>query len=34
MRCGTPCRDLAMPGPRGPVTFRDLYLRQFVITPA
>ncbi|HTU72036.1 MAG TPA: aldehyde dehydrogenase family protein [Trebonia sp.] len=24
----------ALPGPRGPVTFRDLYLRQFVITPA
>jgi glutamate-5-semialdehyde dehydrogenase len=24
----------AVPGPRGPVTFRDLYLRQFVITPA
>ena len=23
----------AVPGPRGPVTFRDLYLRQFVITP-
>jgi glutamate-5-semialdehyde dehydrogenase len=22
-----------VPGPRGPVTFRDLYLRQFVITP-
>ena len=24
----------AVPGPRGPVTFRDLYLRQYVITPA
>jgi glutamate-5-semialdehyde dehydrogenase len=24
----------AVPGPRGPVTFRDLSLRQFVITPA
>jgi len=24
----------AVPGPRGPVTFRDLYLRQFTITPA
>jgi glutamate-5-semialdehyde dehydrogenase len=24
----------ALPGPRGPVTFRDLYLRQFVVTPA
>jgi glutamate-5-semialdehyde dehydrogenase len=24
----------ALPGPRGPVTFRDLYLRQFVISPA
>jgi glutamate-5-semialdehyde dehydrogenase len=24
----------AVPGPRGPVTFRDLFLRQFVITPA
>jgi glutamate-5-semialdehyde dehydrogenase len=23
----------AVPGPRGPVTFRDLYLRQYVITP-
>jgi glutamate-5-semialdehyde dehydrogenase len=23
-----------VPGPRGPVTFRDLYLRQFVVTPA
>jgi glutamate-5-semialdehyde dehydrogenase len=23
----------AVPGPRGPVTFRDLYLRQFVVTP-
>jgi glutamate-5-semialdehyde dehydrogenase len=23
-----------VPGPRGPVTFRDLYLRQFVIVPA
>ena len=23
----------ALPGPRGPVTFRDLYLRQFVVTP-
>lgn len=23
-----------LPGPRGPVTFRDLYLRQFVVTPA
>ncbi len=22
-----------VPGPRGPVTFRDLYLRQFVILP-
>jgi glutamate-5-semialdehyde dehydrogenase len=22
-----------LPGPRGPVTFRDLYLRQFVVTP-
>jgi glutamate-5-semialdehyde dehydrogenase len=21
------------PGPRGPVTFRDLYLRQYVVTP-
>jgi glutamate-5-semialdehyde dehydrogenase len=24
----------AVPGPRGPVTFRDLYLRQYVVTPA
>ncbi len=24
----------AVPGPRGPVTFRDLYLRQIVVTPA
>jgi glutamate-5-semialdehyde dehydrogenase len=24
----------ALPGPRGPVTFRDLCLRQFVVTPA
>jgi len=24
----------AVPGPRGPVTFRDLTLRQFVVTPA
>jgi glutamate-5-semialdehyde dehydrogenase len=24
----------AVPGPRGPVTFRDLRLRQFVVTPA
>jgi glutamate-5-semialdehyde dehydrogenase len=24
----------AVPGPRGPVTFRDLYLRQFEVTPA
>jgi glutamate-5-semialdehyde dehydrogenase len=23
----------AVPGPRGPVTFRDLYLRQFVVSP-
>jgi glutamate-5-semialdehyde dehydrogenase len=23
-----------VPGPRGPVTFRDLYLRQFMVTPA
>jgi glutamate-5-semialdehyde dehydrogenase len=23
-----------VPGPRGPVTFRDLWLRQFVVTPA
>jgi glutamate-5-semialdehyde dehydrogenase len=23
-----------VPGPRGPVTFRDLYLRQFIVTPA
>jgi glutamate-5-semialdehyde dehydrogenase len=23
-----------VPGPRGPVTFRDLYLRQYVVTPA
>jgi glutamate-5-semialdehyde dehydrogenase len=23
-----------VPGPRGPVTYRDLYLRQFVVTPA
>jgi len=23
-----------MPGPRGPVTFRDLYLRQYVVVPA
>jgi glutamate-5-semialdehyde dehydrogenase len=23
-----------VPGPRGPVTFRDLHLRQFVVTPA
>jgi glutamate-5-semialdehyde dehydrogenase len=23
----------AVPGPRGPVTFRDLFLRQFVVTP-
>jgi glutamate-5-semialdehyde dehydrogenase len=23
-----------MPGPRGPVTFRDLYLRQYVVLPA
>ena len=24
----------AVPGPRGPVTFRDLYLRQWVVAPA
>ena len=24
----------AVPGPRGPVTFRDLHLRQWVVTPA
>ena len=24
----------AVPGPRGPVTFRDLYLRQYVVLPA
>jgi glutamate-5-semialdehyde dehydrogenase len=24
----------AVPGPRGPVTFRDLYLRQLVVTPS
>ncbi len=24
----------AVPGPRGPVTFRDLYLRQYVVTPS
>jgi glutamate-5-semialdehyde dehydrogenase len=24
----------AVPGPRGPVTYRDLWLRQYVITPA
>ncbi len=24
----------AVPGPRGPVTFRDLHLRQYVVTPA
>ena len=24
----------AVPGPRGPVTFRDLYLRQLVVAPA
>jgi len=23
-----------VPGPRGPVTFRDLYLRQYVVLPA
>jgi glutamate-5-semialdehyde dehydrogenase len=23
-----------VPGPRGPVTFRDLYLRQYVVVPA
>jgi glutamate-5-semialdehyde dehydrogenase len=23
-----------VPGPRGPVTFRDLYVRQYVVTPA
>ena len=23
-----------VPGPRGPVTFRDLYLRQYVVSPA
>lgn len=23
-----------VPGPRGPVTFRDLYLRQLVVRPA
>ena len=23
-----------VPGPRGPVTFRDLYLRQYVVMPA
>ena len=23
-----------VPGPRGPVTFRDLYLRQYVVQPA
>jgi len=23
-----------VPGPRGPVTYRDLYLRQYVVTPA
>jgi glutamate-5-semialdehyde dehydrogenase len=22
-----------VPGPRGPVTFRDLYLRQYVVMP-
>jgi hypothetical protein len=22
-----------VPGPRGPATFRDLYLRQFVVVP-
>ena len=22
-----------VPGPRGPVTFRDLYLRQYVVLP-
>jgi glutamate-5-semialdehyde dehydrogenase len=22
-----------VPGPRGPVTFLDLYLRQYVVTP-
>jgi glutamate-5-semialdehyde dehydrogenase len=24
----------AVPGPRGPVTFRDLHLRQWLVTPA
>jgi glutamate-5-semialdehyde dehydrogenase len=23
-----------VPGPRGPVTFLDLHLRQYVVTPA
>jgi glutamate-5-semialdehyde dehydrogenase len=23
-----------MPGPRGPVTFADLYLRQYAVVPA
>jgi glutamate-5-semialdehyde dehydrogenase len=23
-----------VPGPRGPVTFQDLYLRQYVVVPA
>jgi glutamate-5-semialdehyde dehydrogenase len=23
-----------VPGPRGPVTFEDLYLRQYVVTPS
>jgi glutamate-5-semialdehyde dehydrogenase len=23
-----------MPGPRGPVTFADLYLRQYLVVPA
>jgi glutamate-5-semialdehyde dehydrogenase len=23
-----------MPGPRGPVTFADLYLRQYLVQPA
>jgi glutamate-5-semialdehyde dehydrogenase len=23
----------AVPGPRGPVTFRDLYLRQYAVIP-
>jgi hypothetical protein len=23
-----------VPGPRGPITFRDLHLRQYVVLPA